>query len=130
MEMQNAIIMPENKQNEKDDFLIGFLKMFKSKKKDHLLRISKQIVPLENFQQFKNKFQELNNDKYEHLEQTEEFEEVEIERIEEAEKILNDNYKSKELQEYLSFLKAGVPMSMRPKFYQQFFSLDFFKNKD
>jgi hypothetical protein len=56
MEMQNAIIMPENKQSDKEDFLIGFLKMFKSKKKDHLLRISKQISPLDSFQLFKSKF--------------------------------------------------------------------------
>lgn len=54
------------------------------------------------------------------MEQTEECYEVEKERIEDAQLIFVDSEKKSDLSEYLSYLKAGVPMGIRVKFYKKF----------
>lgn len=64
---------------------------------------------------------ELDNEKYEHIEQWSECQEVELERIEEVEQILSDENKTSEEQEYLSFLKAGVPNSKRNAFFSAYY---------
>ena len=66
-------------------------------------------------------FKELENDQYEHMEQAQEFEEVMEERIDELQKIVEDqqdNFEDEE--EFLSFFKGGVPHDRRSFYYQSY----------
>ena len=88
-----------------------FIKKFKNPKRESLQKLSINFYNVPSFNDLKKDLQELNNDKYEHIEQKSECEEVELERIDEAVQIFQDSEKKNEEQEYLSFLKAGVPTS-------------------
>lgn len=65
-------------------------------------------------------FKELEEEQYEHIEQSVEYEEVMQERIEELEKIVEDQAKEEgdDEEEFLSFFKGGVPHDKRAYFYE------------
>lgn len=62
-------------------------------------------------------FEELDYDRYEHIEQKEESETIEIERIQEGLDILETLEKSEDDEEILSFFKGGIPHDIRSKMY-------------
>lgn len=64
---------------------------------------------------------ELENDQYEHMEQAQEFEEVMEERIDELQKIVEDQQDTfEDEEEFLSFFKGGVPHDRRSFYYQSY----------
>lgn len=64
--------------------LLKFIKNYKNHKRESLQKLSIDFYDVPTMEFLKNELQELNNDKYEHIEQKSECEEVEIERIDEA----------------------------------------------
>jgi hypothetical protein len=66
-------------------------------------------------------FKELENEQYEHMEQAEEFEEVMEERIDELQKIVEDQQENPDDEdEFLSFFKGGVPHDKRSFYYESY----------
>ena len=67
-------------------------------------------------------FKELDNEQYEHIEQSQEYEEVMKERITELEKIIEEqaDQEGEDEDEFLSFFKGGVPHDKRSFFYENF----------
>lgn len=66
-------------------------------------------------------FKELENDQYEHMEQCVEYPEVMEERIEELQKIVDEQEDNPDDEdEFLSFYKGGVPHDKRSYYYQSY----------
>jgi hypothetical protein len=66
-------------------------------------------------------FKELENDQYEHMEQFLEYNEVMEERIEELQKIVDEQEDNPDDEdEFLSFYKGGVPHDKRSYYYQSY----------
>ncbi len=104
-------------------FLLEFMKNFRDNQTDFLWKFSKNFYEVDELTELKKDMLELDNEKYEHIEQKKDCEDVEDERIEEVQSILTDPEKNNEEQEFLSFLKAGVPHSMRTKFFKGYYNL-------
>ena len=89
---------------------------FSDLKKVHLVHGPKLVRAA-----FLDTFKELENDQYEHMEQALEFEEVMDERIEELQKIVEDQEDNPEDEdEFLSFFKGGVPHDRRAFYYESY----------
>lgn len=122
-EMENIVVSKSKYAYKHGSFLLKFIKNFKNQKRESLLKLSINFYDVPSLDDLRKDLQELNNDKYEHIEQKSECEEVELERIDEASSIFKDIDKKNEEQEYLSFLKAGVPTSQRVLFYNHFYNI-------
>lgn len=116
--------LAETYSSQKDDSIwsvkriLEIFDSFKNQKRDALMKVTNEFFDIMHIDHYKEIFEELNDAKYEHLEQAKECEDVEIERIQEADTLLNSVKKGSDIYEVLSYLKAGVPNSKRLKFYK------------
>jgi len=100
--------------------LLDFFIQFKDETFGTLKVLSNRFMPSSrpNISQM---FEELDYDRYEHIEQKEETESIETERIHEGLDILETLEKSEDDEEVLSFFKGGVPHDIRSKMYLLFY---------
>lgn len=114
----------ENYSSQKEDCIWSHETMFRSvesarnAKRDAITKVSMDFFDFAGIDKYKEMFEELNDAKYEHLEQAKDCAEVETERIQEADTLLTSAKKGGDVYEVLSYLKAGVPNSKRLKFYK------------